>query len=269
MAIILSLVVRIALYTTNLSIAAGNMWAAFMLLARNVPATATALQLRLLRELEKEAKNVQALLSTREAASAARVFEPRLALINAWFAVYDALNAASRLPGDKKDRGPRSGALRDVIFPAGTDFSSDDANTVLGASDNILNRIEADDVKEQLDQLIAKDFIIAARKAHEALGDAIVAQSAANNEAPLVEAKQAFMDSLFDYTRSLAGDVRHDDQESIDRFFSAVSCLDSVRITRANGNDEDDDEGNDEDETDPTPTDPTPTPSDPTPAPQS
>jgi hypothetical protein len=51
-----------------------------------------------------------------------------------------------------------------------------------------------------------------------------------------------------------------DDQASIDRFFDAVTCLDTVRITRSNGSDEG--------EPEPTPSDPTPTPSDPVPVPQ-
>src|SRR5687767_9910758 len=104
----ISLVVRIALYTTNLSIAAGNMWLAVMMLLRKIPADATQAQKSLLREAEKAAEKVQAILNAREAAAAARILEPRLAVINALFAIYDTLNGASRLPGEKKDRGPRS-----------------------------------------------------------------------------------------------------------------------------------------------------------------
>ncbi len=196
------------------------------------PPDITAAEKKALKLVHQRAEEVAVVQAARDRLAPGRLRPLLLAFANDWSGVYEALGAKTRVPKEISDVGERAEKVQVSLFPDGVSFTQLDAETAWSEGSRRLQRIDDEELEQELDALIGKEFVLAARKGTGALGAAIGTTDGAAespSSSALQEAITRFGKAVGNYGRVLSASCDEDDEASVQRFLKAVSPLDMHR----------------------------------------
>lgn len=172
----------------------------------------------------------------------------RIAFTHAWSSAHSVLQGLALLPPDISERGGSAQKLLGEIFPSGVAFVTLRARAAWAAGRRTLRHVERMELRAALVELVGEDLVLAMERATDQLGEAIGTGSTAREipeTSDLASKARAFTRALARYCRLLAARVDDEDDDEVRRYLTAVAPIESYRVTRSRGGDEEEDEGED------------------------
>jgi hypothetical protein len=186
-----------------------------------------------LARLHLRAADVDTALHARARVPPARKRALLAAFINAWSALYEALGAFARIPGEISDRGERCARIRRILFADGLRFARSGAVAAWGEGAQMLARIEEEDLGAEIELLLGPEMLLLVRSATEALTPTLDGDGArGRGKIAVAPAVRRFQAAVGDYTRALVHAVDTDDPASIERFLQAIEPLERLGVGR-------------------------------------
>lgn len=209
------------------------------------PADITPDERSSLQVVKDMAKEVQRIRESRVRASPSALREPRNAASMAITALSDGLRAVASAPAEVGPEGAQATAIIDAVLPEGTGYTKLHATGLWSGLNVALERIDEGGLAPQIDALLSPALLRAVRAAHQRLGRAIKVSGQvvpAMPKSALVDANAKFSFAVATYARTLSVAVKLDDEASFARFIAAVAPIDGSRVTRGDGEEEEDDD---------------------------
>ena len=136
------------------------------------------------------------------------------------------------------DDQARAASLRVRLLPQGTKFVTGEFTELYTTSDNLLRRIEEQELEAEIDELVGPTFLPFIRAQHASFGEALgVGETAiAVPDSRAVSTQiTALAEAIAAYGRAMVGWVDTDDDESVAAFQRAMAPLDRHRRGATNG----------------------------------
>lgn len=191
---------------------------------------------RAAKALHKSTVALQTLWSARERSlTAQKPADKRVAdnrVDNAWGGLKLRLSGYAMLPPALYPLAGRAEALEKSLFPRGMSFLKAAMNVEWAASDELLKRIDADQLAAEIDTIAGADFLIEARAAHLEYGQALgitEAHAAAPSVEALLKPLRALVQAIADYMLQIVATVDREDAASIKAARDALSPMDRYR----------------------------------------
>ncbi len=160
------------------------------------------------------------------------------ALDAGWVGLREAIESKSRLTGSAN--ADRAATLLATLFPDGTSFVRAEYREQWAASHLHLERIDEEDLADEIEAIAGADFLPYIRDAHAAFGDALglgAERPEAVATSAIATASSELAYAIAEYGRLLAGELERDDAASVAAFRRAMAPLDEHRraSSRARG----------------------------------
>ncbi|MGE0789804.1 MAG: hypothetical protein AB7S26_29295 [Sandaracinaceae bacterium] len=151
-------------------------------------------------------------------------------LDSGWVGLRETLEAKSRLEGTPI--AARAATLLSSLFPDGTAFVRADYREQWAASQIHLERIDEENLADEIAALAGADYLPFIQRAHDAFGEAMglgeeIPEVADSNA--LARAIADVAGAVADYGRILAGEVDRADPASVSAFRRAMAPIDAQR----------------------------------------
>ena len=149
---------------------------------------------------------------------------------NAWGILLDRLEAYSLLPGAGFPRAPRARELVDIISPSNREWLNFAYGAEWAESTKRIERIEADGLAHDINELAGPEFLSEVQEAHTAYGIALGVTKPAHDtpEVNLAEPLRSLARAIGRYGIAVVGMV-NDDPESVAVVRKALRPIDSFR----------------------------------------
>jgi hypothetical protein len=193
-----------------------------------------------LRAIAVRAADVAEVQSERDRLGPARVRPLLSAYDNGWSALHEALVAAARIPAVVSNRGQRSRAILESVFPDGISFVVLDAEAAWAEGKRRVDRLRDEGFEATLAELIGSDFVATVDTVTKDLADAIGTGSRPHvvlNTSALQEALWRFGRAVGNYGRLMAATCDQESAASVERFLRAMAPIDAHRNAARSGGD--------------------------------
>ncbi len=230
-------------YTTPSRFSSKHCKAIATQLQQAAPADLRDIEREALRLVMTRALEVGEIATLRERTAPPSVRGPRNALVGAWGAIHGALQQVATIPIDVSPDGAIASRIALSLFPEGLAFGQGDAPAVWEHSDRLLGRIASEGLDAQLRALVHPALLESLHRAHALLTEVTglgTPSAPAASSASLITARSRFAFAVSAYARALSIGLDDQDHDGARRLVSAMSPIDTYRITNDKNDDEDD-----------------------------